>query len=96
MTKSKILRLKPSAKDKRRYLLISEPDNKKIEDAILKYLGVLGFAKARYMRTAGEQPQGKVIGSCTRKELENVRTALTMENIKIEKVANTIKSISKE
>ena len=96
MAKSKILRLKPTAKDKRRYLLISETDNKKIENAILKYLGELGFAKSRYMRISGEQPKGKVVGSCVRKELENIRAALTMANIKIEKVSNTIKALSKE
>ncbi len=93
MVKDKILRLKPSAKDKRRYLLINEVDSKKIEEAVLKYLGVLGFAKSRYMRISGEQPRGKIVGSCTRKELENVRAALTLSNIKIERVANTIKAL---
>jgi RNase P/RNase MRP subunit POP5 len=93
MIKSKILRLKPSAKDSRRYLLINEPNNKKIEEAILKYLGVLGFAKSRYMRISGEQPKGKVVGSCVRGELENIRAALTLAGMQIEKVSNTIKSL---
>ncbi len=96
MAKSNILRLKPSAKDKRRYLLIDEADNKNIEEAVLKYLGVLGFAKSRYMRISGEQPKGKVVGSCVRKELENVRAALTLSNIKIERVANTIKALDRD
>jgi RNase P/RNase MRP subunit POP5 len=96
MIKSKILRLKPSAKDKRRYLLIDEVDNKKIEAAILKYLGVLGFAKAKYMKISGEQPKGKVVGSCVRGELENVRAALTLSSIKIERVSNTIRALGKD
>ncbi len=50
MKKPKSLKLKASARDNRRYLLINEKDRKKIEDAVLDYVGVLGFAKFENVR----------------------------------------------
>jgi RNase P/RNase MRP subunit POP5 len=91
--KEKVLKLKPSAKDKRRYLLISESSNKKIEEAILKYIGELGFAKAAYMYVKVPEIKNKIVGSCLRKELINVKTALSLAGIKVEKVAETLKRL---
>lgn len=89
--KNKRLNLKPSARDKRRYFLVSGGSNKKIEEVILEYLGVLGFAKTAYMyvKRAGD----KIVGSCLREELENVRAALAMNGMKIEKVSGTLKGL---
>jgi RNase P/RNase MRP subunit POP5 len=89
----KRLNLKPSARDKRRYFIISEND-KKVKDAILKYIGVLGLAKSAYMSVKVPELKGKNIGSCLRKELDNVRAGLTLARIRIEKVSNTIKGLS--
>jgi hypothetical protein len=47
--KIKKLKLKPSARDKRRYFLTSA-SNPKIEAAILEYIGILGMAKSSYMK----------------------------------------------
>ena len=91
--KEKVLKLKPSAKDKRRYLLINETSNKKIEDAILKYIGELGFAKSAYMYVKVPEIKNKLVGSCLRKELINVKTALSLAGIKVEKVAETLKRL---
>lgn len=91
--RNKILKLKPSSKDKRRYLLINEISNKKIEDAILRYIGELGFAKSAYMQIKIPELKNKIVGSCLRKELINVKTALSIEGIKVEKVAETIKKL---
>jgi len=93
MKKVKQLKLKKSAKDKRRYLLINEKSNKKIEEAILEYIGVLGFAKSAY-KSVSPSPKNKIIGSCVREELNNVKAALTLSKIKVEKVSNTIKGLS--
>lgn len=91
--KPKQLKLKPSARDKRRYLIIVEKSNTKIEQAILEYIGVLGFAKSAYLKV--KSISNKTIGSCLTKELNNVHAALTLAGIKVEKVSNTIKGLSK-
>jgi RNase P/RNase MRP subunit POP5 len=95
MQKDKQLKLKKSARDHRRYLLINEKSNKKIEDAILEYIGVLGFAKAAYKKVNNTNHTTKTIGSCLRSELIDVKAALTFAGIKVEKVANTIKGLQK-
>ncbi len=91
----KRLNLKPSARDKRRYFIVSCATDKRIRDAILKYLGVLGMAKAAYMKVNVPGVKGAVVGSCLRAELDNVRAALLLAGMKIEKVSNTIKGLSK-
>jgi RNase P/RNase MRP subunit POP5 len=92
MKKAKKLKLKPSARDKRRYFLV-EVSNAKVEAAILKYIGVLGFGKAAYMFV--KKVGRKIIGSCLVKSLEDVRAALAMEGIRIEKVSGTLKGLGK-
>ncbi len=88
----KKLKLKPSARDKRRYFLVSITDEKKIEKAVLDYLGVLGMAKSAYMLV--KKQKGNIVASCLREELEKVRTALSFSAIKIEKVSGTLKGLS--
>ena len=92
MAKIKKLKLKPSARDKRRYFIV-ETTNKKVESAILKYVGVLGFAKCAYMEVKTKEFQNKLVGSCLTKSLENVRAALALSGIEIKKVAGTLKSL---
>lgn len=91
--KTKQLKLKPSSRDKRRYLLINEKSNEKIESAILEYIGVLGFAKSAYLKV--KSTQNKTIGSCLTEELNNVHSALTLAGINIDKISNTIKGLEK-
>jgi hypothetical protein len=92
MVKVKRLRLKPSARDKRRYFLVNS-SNAKVEKAILEYIGVLGFGKSAYMFV--KNVDGKVIGSCLVKSLEDVRAALAFAGIRIEKVSGTLKGLGK-
>jgi RNase P/RNase MRP subunit POP5 len=91
MEKQKRLKLKPSARENRRYLIIAEKDNVKIERAILDYLGVLGFAKSAYMKVL--ENNGKTISAVTREELEKVKAALASAGIKIEKISGTLKGL---
>lgn len=93
MEKRKSLKLKPSARDKRRYFLVSCDSNKIIEDAILEYIGVLGFAKSAYMFV--KKDKKKIVGSCIREELNNVRAALGMAGLKIEKVSGTLAGLKR-
>ena len=88
--KTKQLKLKPSARDKRRYFVV-DADNAKVEKVLLDGLGVLGFAKSAYMFV--KKKDGKTIGSCLRGSLNDVRAGLGMEGIKIEKVSGTLKGL---
>lgn len=88
----KRLKLKSSARDKRRYFLVGA-SNEKIEKAILNYIGVLGFGRASYMfvKRVGD----KSVGSCVTKSLNDVRVALAMKGIRIERVSGTLKGLGK-
>lgn len=84
--------LKPSHREHKRYLLVSGKDASKenIEDAILKYVGILGYSKASPMiiKNIG----AKIVISINRQELNNVRAALLVsgKQMRIEKVSGTI------
>ena len=94
--KVKRLKLRPSARDKRRYFLV-RATNAKVEKAILEYVGVLGFGKSAYKQVTGVRCQmsGGIVGSCLVKSLEDVRAALAFAGIKIEKVSGTLKGLGK-
>lgn len=77
----------PSARDNRRYFFMNSEDKTKIENAILDYIGILGFSKSAFMFIEKDE---KLIGSCTRESLENVRASLSWRKIKIQKVSGTI------
>ena len=91
MKANKKLKLLPSARDSRRYFLMNSSDREKIEKTILDYIGVLGFAKSAFMFV--ENPSQKVIGSCVRESLEDIRASLAWKGIKIQKVSGTIKGL---
>jgi RNase P/RNase MRP subunit POP5 len=94
MKQGKRLTLKPSAKDKRRYFL-TEEKNDKIEKSILEHLGTIGYAKTAY-KEVKEKGTTKTIGSCTTQTLQQVRTALALNGINITKVSGTIKGLLKQ
>jgi RNase P/RNase MRP subunit POP5 len=93
MEKKKKLKLRPSARDNRRYLLIDCKENEKVEGAILDYIGILGIAKSAYffVKTEGD----KVIGSCLRESLNPVLASLAFAEIKVLKVSGTLKGLKK-
>jgi RNase P/RNase MRP subunit POP5 len=88
----KRLKLKPSEKDRRRYF-IAKAGNPQIEKAILEYIGVLGFAKSAYMKVEIKGFSGKTVGSCLADSLDEVRAALGLGGISIEKVSGTLKGL---
>ena len=92
--KVKKLRLKPSARDKRRYFLVNST-NAKVKAAILEYIGVLGFAKSAYMKVETKEFSTWLVGSCLVKSLNDVRTALALAGIKIERVSGTLSSLKR-
>ncbi len=85
--------LKPSHREHRRYLLLAGKDanEKAVEEAILKFVGILGFAKAAPMvvKKKGE----KLILSINRSELDKVRAGFLMsgKDIGVENVSGILR-----
>ena len=90
----KRLKLKPSARDKRRYFLV-RATNAMAEAAILEYVGVLGFARSAYMKVNTKDFPGFLVGSCLVKSLDDVRAALAFAGIKIERVSGTLAGLKR-
>ncbi len=88
-----MLKKKPSAKIKRRYLLVSG-SKKDIEKAILDYIGILGWAKA----TPNFVKKNKNwIIAINRRELDNVKAAFAISADKLEvlKVSGTLAGLKR-
>ena len=87
--------LKPTHREHKRYLLISGMDanKKEIEESILKFIGILGFAKAspQIIKTIG----AKVVLAINRQELDKIRSSFVLsgKNLKIEKVSGILNKL---
>lgn len=81
--------LKPSFREKKRYLLLSGKfTRKEAEKTIMRYIGVLGYSKASPMWISGK------ILAVNRKELEPVKASFTLNKaINVAKVSGTLKSL---
>lgn len=88
--------LKPSHREKKRYLLIKGNDvnRKNIEGAILEFIGVLGFAETSpsFIKIDKEN----VVLAINRKSLDKVRTSFLLSNkdIKIVRVSGSVGKLS--
>ncbi len=87
----KKLKLMPSARDNRRYILVKCDDNKKIEQAILEYIGVLGLAKSAYLMVKKEGQN--IVASCLRESLNPVLASLAFAKLNVLKVSGTLKGL---
>lgn len=87
--------LKPSHKERKRYLLIKGNDatEKNIESSILKFIGILGYAKAS--PKVIKKNKNKIILSVNRKELEKIKTSFLLSNkdIIIEKISGVVNKL---
>ena len=87
--------LKPSHREKKRYLLIKGKDvNKKnIEETILEFIGTLGFAEASPQIV--KQNKTSLILVINRKSLDKIRASFLMskKDIQITKVSGAIKNL---
>lgn len=88
------LKLKSSARIKKRYLLLSADSRQEIEKAILDYIGILGWAKASPSFIKGKN--SNFILSINRKSIDGIRAALELSNsnIKILRVSGTLKGLN--
>ena len=88
------LKIKPSAKIKRRYFLLEAKNKKQIEEAILDYIGILGWANAapKFVKS-----QKNFILAIERTAVTNVRAAFEAsdKSIKTLKVSGTLKGLKK-
>lgn len=90
--------LKPSHREHKRYLLLSGKDASKenIEETILKFIGILGFAKASPEFIKLTKPkQGKLVLSVNRQELDKIKSAFAVSNkdITIERISGVISNL---
>jgi RNase P/RNase MRP subunit POP5 len=83
--------LKPSMKENKRYILLRGNFSKEdAEKAILRYIGILGYAKASPMFVS------KNVLAVNRSELEKVKASFALvQEIKIEKISGTLKGLGK-
>jgi RNase P/RNase MRP subunit POP5 len=88
--------LKPSHREHKRYFLLSGEDANKesIEGAIIKFIGILGYAKAspEIIKSTKDKYKNKIILSVNRKELDKVKSSflLSGKEIKIERVSGIL------
>ena len=89
--------LKPSMREKKRYLLIRGKNLKSnVEKAILEFIGVLGMSQAglNYIKTGKDW----IIVSVNREAVDKVRASLAVygEKMKVEKVSGTLKGLNRK
>ncbi|MAE50038.1 hypothetical protein CMI48_04410 [Candidatus Pacearchaeota archaeon] len=87
------LKQKPSGKVHRRYLLIKGVSEKNIREAILEFVGVLGFAEAdpQFVR---KLKASEVVLAVERGALVKVRAALAASGVgEVVKVSGTLKGL---
>jgi RNase P/RNase MRP subunit POP5 len=84
--------LKPSHREKKRYLLIKGKDANKetIEKVILEFIGVLGFAESNPQIIKSNK--NSVILAIDRKSLDKIRTSFVMskKDLNIVKVSGAV------
>ena len=90
------IKLNPSAKIKRRYILIDASSRDSVEKELLEALGTLGISKAKMVFVNPVNTKGIII-SVERGALDLIRAALEIskENIKILRVSGTLKGLNK-
>ena len=89
--------LKPSAREKKRYILVKGKNLKtNIEKAILDFIGILGMSKCGLSWIKSGKNSAVI---CTNREmLDSVRASLCVlpEKISVEKVSGTLKGLGRK
>jgi len=99
MKNKKLKPLKPSIREKKRYLLIKggSVSKEKIEKAILEFIGILGYSEASptFIKKQTGNDEGLII-SVNRKAVDKVRASLAVypEKMTIVKVSGTLKGLA--
>ena len=90
-----MLKLKPSMRIKRRYLLLEAKTKEEIEKNILDYIGILGWAKAKPLFVKNDK--NKIILAVERSSLDDIRGSfeVSKNEIKVIRVSGTLKGLNK-
>ena len=84
--------LKPSHREKKRYLLIKGKDvsKEKIEEAILEFIGILGFGESSPQVI--KSSSSMIVIAVNRSSVDKIRTAFLMsgKDIHIERVSGSV------
>lgn len=87
--------LKPSHREKKRYLLIKGKDaeKEKIDETILEFIGVLGYAEASPVII--NQEKNQVVLAVNTKSLNKIKASFMMSNkdLNIVRVSGTLKGL---
>jgi len=78
-------------REKKRYLLLEKINRDVVEKAILDYIGILGYGGACPVWVKGREN----ILAVNREQVDKVKAALLLANIKVKKVSGTLKSLGK-
>ena len=89
-----MLKLKSSARENKRYLIL-KGNKSEIEKAILDYIGIWGWAKAAPVWVYNKKEN--LILAVNRKEVEKIKASFAICNDKIEvlRVSGTLKGLKK-
>ena len=93
--------LKPSMREKKRYLLVKgEGKNlrENVEKAILDFVGVLGMSKAGLEWVKLRTDKGSAIITVHRKSVDHIRASFAVwpEKIEVARVSGTLKGLRKK
>jgi len=84
--------LKPSHREKKRYLLVKGKDASKkvIDEVILEFIGVLGYAEVSLQVI--KQKKGEIVLSVNRGSLDKIRASFVMsgKDLEIVKVSGSV------
>ena len=90
------LKIKPSAKIKRRYVLLDADSKEEVEKAVLDYIGILGWTKAGIVFVKIKNKYNdKIVLSVDRKEIDDIRAAFELCDFKIKvlRVSGTLRGL---
>jgi len=90
MKRKKEKSLKPSMREKKRYLLIENAGKEKVEKAILDYIGILGWGKVAPVFVK------KNVLAVNRGGVVEVKASLELAKIKVKKVSGTLRGVTKK
>ncbi len=88
--------LKPSMREKKRYLLIKGNNLKKnVEKSVLEFIGIHGMSKIGLRWISHDSAKKKGIISINREMLDFMRASfcISKEKIEVEKVSGTLKGL---
>ncbi len=94
MQPKRFKKLKPSMRQKKRYLVLDTDDSNLVDAKLLETLGVMGYAKASPKRISIEK--SKVVLLTNPKSLADVKSALALSGIKCIGVSGTLNKLRKK